>query len=315
MEIAHACQVQVEELVNQDFDLIVLGNKHNDRSSFLLRNYHIRTQHTLVLIDTDDKKEIRKIDPKLPPVHGLDVLEISSNDGERVVEFLETITSTLRQNELCILIDYSCLTKRWYASIINYLYLKEISCERINVYFAYIPVSYSEPRKLAFKRDLNVILKDPIYINSNITQKALVLGLGYDVEKAEFLIHKVKPAIIYYFFSQPAFDERYTAKVLDLNNRLIHNKTGNLIPYPMSDMDKTVELLTRLVLDLRLNYQVVLASFGPKLLTLACLLLFARFPDIEILSAGSERHSQSDGGPINTPIIYKAVFLTDEKCE
>ena len=83
----------------------------------------------------------------------------------------------------------------------------------------------------------------------------------------------------------------------------------------MLDMDKTVELLTKLVLDLRLNFQVILASFGPKLFTLACLLLFARFPDIEILSAGSEHHSQSDDGPINTPVVYKAIFLSDEKCE
>ena len=119
--------------------------------------------------------------------------------------------------------------------------------------------------------------KDPIYINSNITQKALVLGLGYDVERAEFIIHKIKPEIIYYLFSQPAFDERYTAKVLDLNYKLIHNNPGNLIPYPMLDMDKTVELLTRLVLDLRLNFQVIWRLSAQNCLLWPSLLLFARF--------------------------------------
>jgi hypothetical protein len=315
MEIAHACQVQVEDLVNQNFDLIILSNKHNNRSRFLLNNYAIKSQRTLVLIDSDDNKEIRELDSKLPHVNAFDSLEINFNEAEKIVEYLEMIRIKSKQNEYFILIDYSCLVKQWYAAIVNYLYLKEINCERVNVYFAYIPVIYSEPRKLIFKHDLHVILKDPIYINSNITKKALVLGLGYDVEKSEFLIQQVNPSIIYYFFTQPAFDNRYSSKVLELNDKLIHHYPGTLVPYPMPDMDKTVELLTKLVLDLRLNYQVVLASFGPKLLTLACVLLFARFPDIEILSAGSERHSQSDDNPLNMPVIYKAVFLTDEKCE
>jgi len=315
MEIAHACQVQIEELVNQDFDLSIFGIKQYERSSFLLRNYRIKTQHTLALIDTDDQPDLRKIEPGILPESGLDLLEINSNDGERVVAYLEKFTGRSQADEIKILIDYSCMAQHWYAAIINYLYLKEIRCEKINVYFVYIPVSYSEPRKRAFKRDMQVILKDPVYLNSNITKKALILGLGYEMERADFLIREVKPDIIYYFLSQPAFDERYTAKVLDLNDQLIHKRPGNLIPYPMPEMDKTIELLTRLVLDLRLNYKVILASFGPKLLTLACLLLFARFPDIEILSAGSEHHSHHDETPINTPIIYKAVFLPDEKCE
>ena len=39
------------------------------------------------------------------------------------------------------LIDYSCMSKFWYAAIINYLYLKRNKMRTIFVYFAYIPVS------------------------------------------------------------------------------------------------------------------------------------------------------------------------------
>src|SRR5664280_1552396 len=107
MEIAHACQVQIEELVNQDFDLAIFGVKQYERSSFLLRNYRIKTQHTLALIDTDDQPDLRKIEPGILPVSGLDLLEIASNDGERVVAYLEKFTGRSQANEIKILIDYS----------------------------------------------------------------------------------------------------------------------------------------------------------------------------------------------------------------
>jgi hypothetical protein len=316
MEIAHACQVEVQELVYQEFDLMILGNKMSERCSFLLRNYTIQAQRILVLINNEVEEENRKLNPQLTPFKGLDLIEINPNEGETVVEYIETLANKLNHDELSILIDYSCMSMYWYASIINYLYLKEISCERINIYFAYTPVTYTEPRKQTFKQDLHVILKDPVFVNTEITKKALILGLGYDVERAEFMIQKIKPSTVYYFYSQPSIDERYTEKVLQLNDRLIRtSEPGKLFPFPMSDMDITVELLTKIVFDLRLSHKVILASFGPKLLTLACLLLFARFPDIEILSAGSEQNSVVGDVPINFPVIYKSVFLSDDSCE
>lgn len=259
MEIAHACQVQIQELINQNFDLIIFANKPTERSTFLFKNYSLRAARILTLINSDSK-EIRKEGRELNQSHSVDQLNISSTDGERIVEYIDSLTIRLKKNELTILIDYSCMTKFWYAAIINYLYLKEITCERVFIYFVYIPVSFSEPRKREFRRDLQVILKDPIYVNLNITQKALVLGLGYDMDSSEFIIHKLNPDIIFYLVSQPAIDEKYSTKVLDLNYKLIQNQPGNLIPYPMLDMDRTVELLTKLVLDLRLNYKVILAS-------------------------------------------------------
>jgi len=316
MEIAHACQVSVQELVGQEFDLIIIGNKPNERCCFLLNNYSLRGNRTLVLIDAEESKQNRQLNANLPPSQSLDILELSPATGEKIIAYIESFTSRFKQNELSILVDYSCMAAQWYASIINYLYLKEIQCEKINMYFAYIPVKFLEPRKNSSKHELQVILNDPVYVNPAITKKALILGLGYSVEKAQFIIQKVKPAITYFFYSQPAFDERYTSRVLQLNDRLISSsEPGRLFPYPMTDMDFTVETLSRIVLDLRLENQVVLASFGPKVFNLACVLLFARFPDIEILSAGSDSQSNYEDVPINLPVIYKAVFLSDEKCE
>ena len=316
MEIAHACQVPVQELTELEFDLILLGNQNNERCCFLLQNYSLRSGRTLVLINSDEPQEYRKLNPKLPPTHSLDIIELSALSGEKIVEYLDSFTNRLNHDELNILIDYSCMSTHWYASIIKYFYLKEIPCERVNVYFAYIPVNYLEPKKSSFKRDLHVILKDIDYTNPLISKQALIVGLGYDTEKTEFIIQKVNPTSCYFFYSQPSFDSRYTEKVLQLNENLIKKiEPGNLLPFPMNDMDATVEILTRLVLDLRLENKVVLASFGPKLLTLACVLLFARFPDIEILSTGSDNQPNLEDVPINLPVIYKAVFLSDEKCE
>ena len=100
MEIAHACQVQVEEFVNQDFDLMILGYKPIERSMFLLRNYHIRSARTLVVINTDDYNDNKKDHSELFLRSGMEEIKISSNDGDRLINYIDVLAKRLKQNEL-----------------------------------------------------------------------------------------------------------------------------------------------------------------------------------------------------------------------
>ena len=143
---------------------------------------------------------------------------------------------------------------------------------------------------------------------------ALVMGLGYEKQRAEFLQKSVNPHETYCFYADPVHDDRYVEKVYMNNFRLIDSlhKT-HVFAYPMRDMDKTDQLLTSLCLDLRMQRRIILAPLGPKPFTLLSMLQAARYPDIEVwrVSAG-KMESTYDRIPTGEPLIYRVEFGSEE---
>lgn len=99
-----------------------------------------------------------------------------------------------------------------------------------------------------------------------------------------------------------------------LNFRLIDKLHRNRVfSYAIRDLKKIDSLLTNLCLNLRLNYKIILAPLGPKPFALCCLILSARYPDIEVwrVSAGSSE-SVYNREPFGEPLIYRVDFGLEE---
>lgn len=57
-----------------------------------------------------------------------------------------------------ILIDYSSMTKVWYASIINYLISTTKICDFVKIHFSYTPALYTNLNKIG-----------PVRVNSTVS--------------------------------------------------------------------------------------------------------------------------------------------------
>jgi hypothetical protein len=78
-------------------------------------------------------------------------------------------------------------------------------------------------------------------------------------------------------------------------------------------MEKSDRLLTDLCLDLRLNYRIILAALGPKPFALICMLVGARYPDIEVWRVGAGKlESVYDRIPVGEPLVYSVEFGNHE---
>jgi hypothetical protein len=143
---------------------------------------------------------------------------------------------------------------------------------------------------------------------------ALVMGLGYEKDRAEFLRRSVDPAETYCFYADPCGDERFVEKVYVNNFKLIDSlHRSHVYNYPLHDMEKTDKLLTDLCLELRINYRIMLAPLGPKPFALISMLVGARYPDIEIWRVGAGKlESVYDRIPEGEPLVYRVEFGRDE---
>ncbi|KPK85474.1 MAG: hypothetical protein AMS27_07165 [Bacteroides sp. SM23_62_1] len=313
MELISTEQVTFNDLYISNFDLILAVSGYESRCTYMVEKIKLQNELKIVLAFEEKPDELFRLenDSKYRQL-GFQFIPQSGNkclDNEYLVH----LVADQNKEALNILIDYSCMTKLWYASIINYFIRTDLPCNKVSLYFSYTPSRYTEPKK---PKPLKIV--EPIGCSAHGIIKgkplALVIGLGYEKDRAEFLRKAIDPEETYIFYTDPADDQRFTEKVYVNNFRLIDNLHRDCVfSYPVRDLKKVDALLTDLCLDLRLNYKIILAPLGPKPFALCCLILAARYPDIEVwrVSAGTSE-SIYNREPFGEPLVYRVDFGPEE---
>jgi hypothetical protein len=86
-----------------------------------------------------------------------------------------------------------------------------------------------------------------------------------------------------------------------------------IIRYPIFDLNSINSSLTKLCVNLRTSYQLVLAPIGPKPFTLMCFLLAARYPDMKIWKVVTSGQSEAgDRKALGELLVYKVMFTSEE---
>ncbi|MFC2099143.1 hypothetical protein ACFLSP_05315, partial [Bacteroidota bacterium] len=209
---------------------------------------------------------------------------------------------------------YSCMTKPWYASVIEYFSHASLPYRRVHVLFSYTQSAFVEPKKPKPLR-----LAEPLGYGSHGIMAgkpvSLVMGLGYEKDRAEYLRKAVNPEETYCFYADPSSDKRFVEKAYINNFRLIDSlHKSHVFPYPLEDMKKTYRMLIDLCINLRLKHRIILAPLGPKPFALLSMLVGTCYPDIEIWRVGAGKlDSVYDRQPIGEPLVYSVVFGQDDE--
>ncbi len=315
MEFISSDQIDTHSLNSIHFDIFIVAAGYEKRCTYLLKNYTISAENKYAIAFKEKFNELnRKRNNEFLKENGFTFLEISGTDAQSLDIFLSKEVFSSAKRDLKILVDYSCMTKLWYATIVNFFTREEGRFNSVRAYFSYTPASFSIPKRIKPAKKA-----EPIHVGLNkfdpSKQTALVIGLGHEKGRAEFLRKKVNPDFISLMYADPAPDNQYVENVFRMNQNIMNEvDVRNLINYPLNDINKINDLLTQLCLDLRLKYNVILAPLGPKLHALCCVLLATRFPDIDVwrVSAGSnELAYDRDAG--SDPIVLEVDFTGDEE--
>ncbi len=314
MDLLHAEQVSFDHVYLNEIDLVIGASGYEKRSPYLMERLKLGNETKLVLafkerMDELNRPENDRIFRKL----GFEFVNISGN-SEPDIEKLISLFPAGNKEELRILVDYSCMTKPWYASFIEYFIHTNLPYRKVHVLFSYTQSSYAKPRKTKPLRSAEPMSHGP---HGRMAGKpiALVMGLGYEKKKADFLRKVVNPKETYCFYADPSIDKRFVEKVYINNFKMIDSlHKSHVFPYPLDGMTKTDRMLTDLCLNLRLKYKVILAPLGPKPFALLSILAGARYPDIEIWKVSTGKpESVSDRIPIEEPLVYRVEFGRDDE--
>jgi len=292
-------------------DLVIVSSGYEKRSTFIaikLRGCLNDSTIKLCCGFNSNKDNIqRKRNDKLFEKLGFEYIEGSGDDDHFMEALLNRVIekSFSQFQSINVLIDYSSMTRLWYASLLRCLYYSNYNLA-INIYFAYSFAKYHPPAKNIVQN----IHVNPIdgYSQFSIPDKptALIIGMGYEAERA-YGLTEYFDAETFLFYNDNSKEEEFVKDVERLNNDLIKIiPPERIYKYPISDLEYLERILYDLCKSLLDKYRVVIAPCGPKPFTLISLLISLRLNNVDVwrISPGDTRN-QITRTPNGEILIYQ----------
>ncbi|MBN2347269.1 MAG: hypothetical protein JXJ22_00435 [Bacteroidales bacterium] len=314
MELIHTCQIKFEELQLEQYDLIFAVLGYQPRCTYLARHFE-DTNAEKILFDLDcpdfieDLEKNENIFSKL----GFKKIECLKNNIDTIADILKSKTARHARENFNILVDYSCMPKKWIAALIDYFNSNDFSFQKANVFFSYTPANYYPAETKVDVHYLGPILGSEDIIKDK-KSVSVIAGMENCPKLSSKLISKLKPENIYAFIPETPAIQDYTASVTEVNQGFLKQLNHkNILSYSPDNPEEINSILTSLCLDLRIHSKVVILPHGPKPFGLISMLLATRYPDIVLWDTVSERKPIGmEGEPIDIPIILKTIFTDDD---
>jgi hypothetical protein len=318
MELAHICHVSYRMFRTEKIDFMIAASGYQTRSTHLAGlNPAPNARKYMLSFSEADHHELRQRHEVVLSEMGFQMFKASPDKPEEVEDLIKTICNTSSGREINLLVDYSCMPKLWFASILDSIIRNDFHAKKITVFFSYTPKKFSlEAGKNAVKYLGPMIFsKDHLKKSKPI---ALVAGLDNSFKSTMELVKKLNPATILAFIPENSHDPEYAASVMENNKKLLEVlDKNNIIHYEALDPESINSILTSRCLDLRLKHEVVIVPQGPKSFSLVSSLLSIRYPDIklwEIITAGKPA-DPNNGAAEGEPVVLKVTFCPEEEEE
>jgi hypothetical protein len=318
MELAHICQVNYRELRSEKINFFIAASGYQTRSTYLAGiKPALHANKYMLSFSERDHVDLRQMNEAAFSDMGFETCKVAPDKPEEVENFIQQICDASFHKEVILLVDYSCMPKLWFASIMESIIRNDFHAEKITVFFSYTPKKFNlEAQKNTIKY-LGPMLfsKDHLKKSKPI---ALVAGLDNSFKSTMELIRKLNPASIIAFIPENSHDPEYAASVMENNKKLLEMlDKNNIVHYDALEPESINSKLTSRCLDLRLNHEVVIVPQGPKSFSLISSLLSIRYPDIklwEIITTGKPA-DPNNGAAEGEPVVLKVTFCSGEEEE
>ena len=276
------------------FDLLVVASGFESRSrSFMTRNKHISSERSIFLGFSDRVLHSREDNDAY--FRRLNFEERTEDQGSlhAIFSIVKEVIDSSTRPHLRILVDYSCMTRSWYGGLLSLLTRYKSPMRTVDIYFVYTPPVYRQPEPYSPNESIEPV---PGFCSLGMPDRdlAVVVGVGYEPDRAIGLVEYLEPSDTWVFYSDPPIDDRYLPMLQHSNESLFSwVEEDHLVPYPMPNLSATYSLLSGLVNRLADSKRVVIAPLGPKPFALISFLVAMTIPGIDVwrVTAGTSGDS------------------------
>jgi hypothetical protein len=288
MQLLKTWEAYHEDLSQTFFDVMIAASGYESRASYFYTKDFVKGDKKVVFSFAEYNENIvKQTNDMLFDSMSFERITCSGNESKPINEYLNKHLNP-KGGRLKIIVDYTSMTRVWYASIISFLRSSMQENAAFDVYFVYSNSLYVPPQsQMNYNKYVNPI--EGFYsVSVPAKPSAVVIGLGY-VESRAFGLSEFFDVKPYLFIADASSSDEYYNDVVSKNYVLLKSTPEeNVFLYPLNGMKYTETLLYRLCKDLESDYRIILAPCGPKPFTLLCLTTSLRFSEIDVwrISAG-----------------------------
>lgn len=234
---------------------------------------------------------------------------VSGSDGETV----ERLVSDLLRDSSSIAFDISSMTRAWHGAIVRALKQSRIH-SRMSFFF-YVPAKFSAPPEQNVPVETVKPLEGFASFAPPTKPVALILGLGYERERALALQELLDPGLTILMAPNSGAGDPFYRSVLESNKGIIERTPKNwVIDYPLHDPLATYRILESVTLGLESDFRIVLASLGPKLYAVVCILLSAENPIVSVwrVTSGTMGEPRDAEADMDRAVVFRTRWAIEE---
>jgi hypothetical protein len=269
----------------RQYDVVVASCGYERRSTYLARS-GLEGSRKLALVYGGPRTRVTEDNLRLLRCHGWEVHEYSSAGGT---------LSQCRAGCHRICVDISSMPRHVLADIVQWMWCL-LQADDVEVDFMYAPGEFKSS-KLAAQQD-EVLTAGPVSaffrgdVRSPTFPIGLMVGLGLEPHRGLGLIEFLEPARIW-ALSGIGCDPRFDETLLGLQRELPSVDTDIvLMNYDVLSLGSLFVAIENVVFSKSHDMRMILAPSGPKILSLACLLVSASTdsyrPAVWRVGAGAE---------------------------
>ena len=208
-------------------------------------------------------------------------IPLSSDDEKPIYDQLQETTKAINR-PIRILLDYSSMSRLWYAAVLNWTRFAAVE-KPVIIDFVYAMGIYGEEKQPMVIRDMVSIpgCEGRAY---RLRKSVAVFGLGFHGLAALTVLDMLEADIVYVFLASPGSTEEYVRKTKEINKELISNpKTASLLELPLGSIESCYRQLAETIAPYRQDGEITLVPMGPKPHVLASILVAMKFPEVACL--------------------------------
>jgi hypothetical protein len=310
LDLTNVTNIDINKVENTLFDIGIFASGFESRSSFLARRLKPEmVRHKVVLgFEESQEEQSRKINDAFYRDNYCDIFLISSQEEKKLYsKLLEIFEKVSDIKKLSILIDYTSMSRLWYAGILNFLRFQ--TNKEINVFLNYSLGKYDDNNFLDYSySSINSLPSHEGSLSSN-NKTLLVLAIGFSPYLIKSVIEEIEPNKIIGILPIPNIKSDYEKKSRLIKDDILTKDIDDWFRCPIDNLETIFTTYAEITNNNINNMDIIFLSLGPKIFTIASLLVSQRFEQVTCLYLKSAKTNikdiQATGDFICNKISYK----------
>lgn len=286
MHISKLIDVEVKDVLNAQFDLAIFASGYESRCISLAEKIvHLPTRTIILGFEhVRNPQRRRSHDEYFLSKFGRRTVHVPTFNDEPIYQLLSIELGSIDipdDRPLHVLIDYSSMTRTWYAAIVNWFRFG-VHYKNVTLTFCYCPGMYSGNNFPPLSVEEVVALPGFEGRSATLHKSVAIFGLGFESLVPLSLLDKLQPDQIYSIIAANMNNSDYVTRAIEANTEVLA-LSKDILYLPLTSVSTSLAKLSELLVPYQGFADITYIPVGPKPHVLAGLLLSVQYEDVTVL--------------------------------